>query len=48
MKITGEIIVVYSENHTKHEYSRNPIIWNNWDGEISGYVESPDNWIFFK
>jgi len=46
MKITVEIIVVYSEILTKCEYSRTPLKWINCDGEISGYAESPDNWIF--
>jgi hypothetical protein len=46
MKITGEIIEVYSEYHTIYEYSRIPLISNNWDGELSEYAESPDSWIF--
>jgi len=25
---------------------RTPLIRINWDGEPSGYVENPDNWIF--
>jgi hypothetical protein len=25
---------------------RAPLIRINWDGELSGYAENPDNWIF--
>jgi len=28
------------------EYSRTLVIRSNSDGEPSGYVENPDNWIF--
>ena len=28
-------------------YRRSPFIRINWDGEPSGYVENPNNWIFF-
>ena len=27
-------------------YSRTPLIRINWDGELSGYAENPDKWIF--
>jgi len=27
-------------------YSRTSFIRINWDGELSGYAEIPDNWIF--
>jgi len=27
-------------------YSRTPLIWINWDSELSGYAENPGNWIF--
>jgi hypothetical protein len=27
-------------------YSRTPFIRINWDGELSGYAENPDNWLF--
>jgi len=27
-------------------YSRTPLIWINWDSELSGYAENPHNLIF--
>jgi hypothetical protein len=36
-------IYVAGNNETR---SRTPLIRVNWDGEPSGYAESPDNWIF--
>jgi len=47
VKICGETIVAYSENYTELEYNRTPLLWKNWGGELSGYAESPDNWIFY-
>jgi len=29
-------------------YSRTPLIQINWDGELSGYAENPDNWNFLS
>jgi len=28
------------------KYSRTQLIWINWYGQPSGYVENSDNWIF--
>jgi len=27
-------------------YRRTPLIRIKWDGELSGYAENPDNWIY--
>jgi len=27
------------------KYSITLLAWINWDGELSGYAENPDNWI---
>jgi len=29
-----------------YKYGRTPLIRINWDGELSGYTENSDNWIF--
>jgi hypothetical protein len=36
----------WTEISVKLKYSRTPLIWINWDGELSGCAENPDNWIF--
>ena len=37
---------VTSNTYYNRKYSRTPLIRINWDGELSGYAENPDNWIF--
>ena len=37
---------VTSNTYCNRKYSRTPLIRINWDGELSGYAENPDNWIF--
>jgi len=37
---------MYSQSTPRILYSRTPLIRNNCDGEISGYPENSDNWIF--
>jgi hypothetical protein len=32
----------------KYYYSITPLNQINWDGELSGYTEIPDNWIFLS
>ena len=45
---TNMLVVLTKKPPSSHffTYSRITLIQINWDSEISGYAENPDNWIF--